>query len=153
MPRTPDYFADKTIVITGAGSGIGRATALIFGREGANVLCADIDGGAAQMRVTRSRQHLNHVVTHLEDGNVEGAAAEIVDCNGLVRLLVQPVGERRGSRLIDDALHFESSDLAGVLGRLTLAIVEVSRHSDDSLGDVLSQIILSGALELKQDLR
>ena len=48
MPRTPDYFADKTIVIIGAGSGIGRATALIFGREGTNVLCADIDGDAAR---------------------------------------------------------------------------------------------------------
>src|SRR5262249_51798823 len=30
MPRTPDYFAGKTILITGAASGIGRATALIF---------------------------------------------------------------------------------------------------------------------------
>jgi 3-oxoacyl-[acyl-carrier protein] reductase len=34
MPKTPDYFAGKTIVITGAGSGIGRATALVFAREG-----------------------------------------------------------------------------------------------------------------------
>ena len=49
MPKTPDYFNGKTIVITGAGSGIGRATALIFAREGANVVCADIDGkGAAE---------------------------------------------------------------------------------------------------------
>jgi NAD(P)-dependent dehydrogenase (short-subunit alcohol dehydrogenase family) len=44
MPRTPDYFRGKTIVITGAASGIGRATALIFAREGANVVCADING-------------------------------------------------------------------------------------------------------------
>ena len=43
MPKTPDYFAGKTIIITGAGSGIGRATALIFAREGANVVCADIN--------------------------------------------------------------------------------------------------------------
>jgi NAD(P)-dependent dehydrogenase (short-subunit alcohol dehydrogenase family) len=43
MPRTPDYFKGKTIVITGAASGIGRATALIFAREGANVVCADIN--------------------------------------------------------------------------------------------------------------
>src|SRR5450432_4262396 len=43
MPKTPDYFHGKTIVITGAGSGIGRATALIFAREGANVVCADIN--------------------------------------------------------------------------------------------------------------
>ncbi len=44
MPKTPDYFNGKTIIITGAASGIGRAAALIFAREGANVVCADIDG-------------------------------------------------------------------------------------------------------------
>ena len=44
MPKTPDYFNGKTIIITGAGSGIGRAAALIFAREGANVVCADING-------------------------------------------------------------------------------------------------------------
>jgi 3-oxoacyl-[acyl-carrier protein] reductase len=52
MPKTPDYFAGKTIVITGAASGIGRATALIFAREGANVVCADInDKGASETAV------------------------------------------------------------------------------------------------------
>jgi len=43
MPKTPNYFQGKTIVITGAASGIGRATALTFAREGANVVCADIN--------------------------------------------------------------------------------------------------------------
>jgi 3-oxoacyl-[acyl-carrier protein] reductase len=43
MPKTPNYFQGKTILITGAASGIGRATALIFAREGANVVCADIN--------------------------------------------------------------------------------------------------------------
>lgn len=50
MPHSSaDYFAGKTIVITGAASGIGRANALIFAREKANVICADIaaDGAAA----------------------------------------------------------------------------------------------------------
>ena len=48
MAKTPEYFVDKTIVISGAGSGIGRATAQIFAREGANVVCGDIDGNAAE---------------------------------------------------------------------------------------------------------
>ena len=48
MPRDPDYFRNKTILIAGAGSGIGRATALTFAREGANAVCADIDAEAAE---------------------------------------------------------------------------------------------------------
>jgi 3-oxoacyl-[acyl-carrier protein] reductase len=49
MPKTPDYFVGKTIIITGAASGIGKATALIFAREGANVVCADLNlDGAKQ---------------------------------------------------------------------------------------------------------
>jgi 3-oxoacyl-[acyl-carrier protein] reductase len=48
MPKTPNYFQGKTIVITGAASGIGRATALIFAREGANVVCADINEAGVQ---------------------------------------------------------------------------------------------------------
>ncbi|MDX1803914.1 MAG: SDR family oxidoreductase [Alcanivorax sp.] len=38
----------KLVVITGAGSGIGRETALAYGRRGAQVLCTDIDADAAQ---------------------------------------------------------------------------------------------------------
>ena len=49
MPKTPDFFNGRTILITGGASGIGRATALIFAREGANVIVADIDAdGAAE---------------------------------------------------------------------------------------------------------
>ncbi|MFC1894056.1 SDR family NAD(P)-dependent oxidoreductase [Chloroflexota bacterium] len=34
---------DKTAVITGASAGIGRASAMLFAREGAMVLCVDVD--------------------------------------------------------------------------------------------------------------
>jgi len=37
-------FRDKVVVITGAGSGIGRATALAFARHGANLVIADVRG-------------------------------------------------------------------------------------------------------------
>ena len=35
-------FKDKVVIVTGGGSGIGRATAMAFGREGAQVVVADI---------------------------------------------------------------------------------------------------------------
>jgi 3-oxoacyl-[acyl-carrier protein] reductase len=48
MPKTPNYFVGRTIIITGAASGIGKATALIFAREGANVVCADLNDAGAR---------------------------------------------------------------------------------------------------------
>jgi len=48
VPKTPDYFVGKTIIITGAASGIGKATAMIFAREGANVVCADLNDAGAR---------------------------------------------------------------------------------------------------------
>jgi NAD(P)-dependent dehydrogenase (short-subunit alcohol dehydrogenase family) len=39
---------DKNAIITGAGSGVGRASALLFADEGAKVVCADLDADAAK---------------------------------------------------------------------------------------------------------
>ena len=66
---------------------------------------------AAQVGVAVGRLHLDDVLAHLEDRDVEGPAAEVVDGDLLVLLLVEPVGERRRRGLVDDALDVEAGDL------------------------------------------
>lgn len=41
-------LAGKTALVTGAGSGIGRAIAIRFAQEGARIIVNDMDGGAAE---------------------------------------------------------------------------------------------------------
>ena len=47
---------DRVAVITGSGSGIGRAAAIEFAREGARVIVADINLAGARETVDRIRQ-------------------------------------------------------------------------------------------------
>ena len=46
----------KIALVTGAASGIGRATALAFARQGANVVVADVETEGAQATVTQVRR-------------------------------------------------------------------------------------------------
>lgn len=48
-------LAKKVCVITGAGSGIGQATALLFGREGAQVIAADLNLESVEQTARRLR--------------------------------------------------------------------------------------------------
>jgi NAD(P)-dependent dehydrogenase (short-subunit alcohol dehydrogenase family) len=60
----------KVCLITGAGSGIGEASALLFAREGARVAVVDIDASAAQQTVERIRA---------EGGQAEAQRVDVSD--------------------------------------------------------------------------
>jgi NAD(P)-dependent dehydrogenase (short-subunit alcohol dehydrogenase family) len=111
MPKTPDYFAQKTVIITGAASGIGRATALIFAREGANVVCADVNETAvretAALINAKGSQALALQVDVTSRAAVNDMVARAIAAFGGVQFLFNSAGAafRRAKFLeIDDAL-------------------------------------------------
>jgi 3-oxoacyl-[acyl-carrier protein] reductase len=118
MPKTPDYFAGKTIIITGAASGIGRATALIFAREGANVVCADVNEAGARATAAqvnaKGSQALALGVDVTARAQVDDMVKRALAAFGRVDFLFNTAGaaiRRAKFSEIDDALMRKAFDL------------------------------------------
>ena len=118
MPKSPDYFAGKTIIITGAASGIGRAAALIFAREKANVVCADIDEAGVEKTAEKinaiGSQALALAIDVTKRAAVDDMVQLAIDGFGSVQFLFNSAGAamRRSKFLdIDDDLLNRALDL------------------------------------------
>ena len=72
-------LAGKVCLITGAGSGIGQASALLFAAEGAQVVVADIDLGAAQKTVAAIERAGGQSLAEQVDVTDERQTVELAD--------------------------------------------------------------------------
>jgi NAD(P)-dependent dehydrogenase (short-subunit alcohol dehydrogenase family) len=69
----------KIAIITGAGSGIGRATAVLFAERGARVMCADIDAEAAEATAENIRQRGHEAAAARVDVSSAADAKRMID--------------------------------------------------------------------------
>jgi NAD(P)-dependent dehydrogenase (short-subunit alcohol dehydrogenase family) len=76
-------LAGKICIVTGAGSGIGRASAELFAAEGATVVAADIDGDAASV---------THRVDVADEEQTVALAAAVVEEFGRIDVLFNNAG-------------------------------------------------------------
>lgn len=118
MARSRDFFKGKTIAITGASSGLGRATAVIFAREGANVICCDIDqeGGDETVRLVKAEGgDAVFVLTDVtQRAQVRAFLAAGISRYGAIDFLFNSAGsalKRCGFLEIDDELYDRCFDL------------------------------------------
>jgi NAD(P)-dependent dehydrogenase (short-subunit alcohol dehydrogenase family) len=87
----PGRFAGKAAIVTGAGSGIGRATALRLAREGAKVVAADISGARLE-ELTAENPGLALIPVTSDVATGDGVAAVVVGAGGRVDALANVAG-------------------------------------------------------------
>jgi len=73
-------FVGKAIIVTGAGSGIGRQTAIQLAAEGGLVVIADIDADGAEATSDAIRQAGGQVCVWVTDVSNAAAVAAMVEC-------------------------------------------------------------------------
>jgi NAD(P)-dependent dehydrogenase (short-subunit alcohol dehydrogenase family) len=91
QPFTPGRFTGRTAIVTGAGSGIGRATALRLAREGARVVVADIAPDRLEQLLAES-SGLDLVPVAGDIATEEGAQAVVAAAGGRVDALANVAG-------------------------------------------------------------
>lgn len=94
---TPGRFTGQTVIVTGAGSGIGRATASRVVREGGRVVAVDLSG-----------ERLNELVAALPEADIVPMAVNLTDTDA-----ADAVVDRAGNRI--DGL----ANVAGVMDDMT----------------------------------
>jgi NAD(P)-dependent dehydrogenase (short-subunit alcohol dehydrogenase family) len=86
-----EEFAGKIVVVTGAGSGIGRSSAHLFARLGAKVHVADIDAGSAKA-VAGQIGGVAHTVDCTDPEAVDALAQAVFDEDARVDVLHNNAG-------------------------------------------------------------
>lgn len=117
------YFFGKKTLITGAGSGIGRATAFELASAGAHLVLCDLNGEAVERTATMARGMGASVETHVVDvsdwDDMKALADKVHKAHGALDILVNNAGVGLGG----DFLSTPIEDWQWVIGINLMGVV------------------------------
>jgi NAD(P)-dependent dehydrogenase (short-subunit alcohol dehydrogenase family) len=103
----PDLLKNHIAVVTGAGSGIGRAIAIGYAREGAAVAVLDIDEASAEKTageiVSEGHKARAFLLDVTQRGDCLATAKQVAEQMGAVSILVNNAGIARRNAVTADA--------------------------------------------------
>jgi NAD(P)-dependent dehydrogenase (short-subunit alcohol dehydrogenase family) len=132
-------LSNRVALVTGAGSGIGRATALALARRGCHLALADINGAAVEDAAQEARALGVRTSTHQLDvadrAQVAALPAAILAAHHRIDLLVNNAGVALGGTFEqvseDDFDWLMEINFHGVV-RMTRAFLPLLHNSDDA---------------------
>lgn len=104
-PARQARLADRVAVITGAASGIGKAIALTFAREGARIAIADLNQSAAEAAAreidTSGKRAMGVAMDVADEGQVEAGIARVIKRFDAIDILVSNAGVQSVAPLVE----------------------------------------------------
>jgi 3(or 17)beta-hydroxysteroid dehydrogenase len=149
-PDTPGRVAGKVALVAGAGSGIGRATALLLAREGAAVVCTDLQLAAAAdtaAAITGARGTTSTWALDVTSETAWQAAMQhVLTTQGRLDILVNSAGISFARPVpdmtLDEWLHVFAVNLDGIFLGTKHAILAMRRQP--SGGSIVNVSSISG---------
>ena len=148
----PDRFVGRTALITGAASGVGRATAMLLAAEGAQVFAVDINPEGIEETIEAIRKtgaRAEGTVCNVADGaSARAAIARAVAELGSLNILVNAAGVGRSCRLEDveddEWRRVMGVNLDGAFYTMKAAIPHLLTEGDGNIVNVASIAGLRG---------